>query len=156
MAAPKGKIELDKLFDKIIVEIAEGASLISSLKGKMSTQTFFVLLEEDDNKSKRYARATEIRAETIAEEIINISDNIGSDIVTLPDGREVVDHAVVQRDRLRVDSRKWLLSKLQPKKYGDKVDITSGDKPLHREVDISKLSTDEVAQYAELTRKIRG
>lgn len=123
MAAPKGEILLNKLFDEIIVEISEeGKSAISALKGKMSVSTFFELLKNEE-KSNRYARATEIRAEQIANETIEISDNIGGDLITLPDGREVVDNAVIQRDRLRVDTRKWLLSKLQPKKYGDKIDI---------------------------------
>jgi hypothetical protein len=36
-----------------------------------------------------------------------------------PDGR--VDSAAVQHQRLRVDSRKWLLSKIVPKIYGDRV-----------------------------------
>mgnify|MGYP000426269079 FL=1 len=33
----------------------------------------------------------------------------------------VFDSTAVQRNRLRVDARKWLLSKMVPKKYGDKL-----------------------------------
>lgn len=36
----------------------------------------------------------------------------------------------IQRSRLRVDTRKWFLSKVLPKLYGDKLDITSDHKPL--------------------------
>jgi hypothetical protein len=123
MAAPKGEKELNKLFDEIITDIAEnGKSAIGALKGRMSTQTFYVLLE-DTEKSKRYARATEMRAEQMAHEMLEIADNYEHDITMTEDGREVIDHAVVNRDRLRVDSRKWLLAKLQPKKYGDKVEV---------------------------------
>jgi hypothetical protein len=130
MAAPKGKETLDKLFDEIIVDIAEkGMSAIAALKGRMSTQTFYVLLE-DEEKSKRYARATEMRSDVMANEILEISDNVGGDMIKLPDGREVVDNAVVQRDRLRVDSRKWLLAKLHPKKYGEKLDVTSNQESI--------------------------
>jgi len=32
----------------------------------------------------------------------------------------------IQRSRVRIDTRKWLASKLKPKKYGDKVDLTHG------------------------------
>jgi hypothetical protein len=46
----------------------------------------------------------------VAEDIIDISDDKLGD---------------PQRDRLRVDARKWLLSKMLPKKYGDKLDVTS-------------------------------
>jgi hypothetical protein len=66
----------------------------------------------------------------MAEEILEIADNVGGDMMTLADGREVIDNAVVQRDRLRVDARKWLLAKLQPKKYGEKIDITSDFEPI--------------------------
>ena len=36
----------------------------------------------------------------------------------------------IQRSRLRVDTRKWYLSKLNPKKYGDKVDVTTKGKEI--------------------------
>ena len=62
-----------------------------------------------------YARAMELRCEKMAEEILEISD----DNYTGPDGRG--DNALVQQARLRVDSRRWLLSKLMPKKYGDRI-----------------------------------
>ena len=62
-----------------------------------------------------YARAKEAGLELMAEEILQIAD---ADY-TGPDGH--ADNALVQQARLRVDSRRWLLSKLMPKKYGDKV-----------------------------------
>jgi hypothetical protein len=130
MAAPKGEKELSKLFDEIITDISEnGMSAITAMKGKMSSATFYELLK-DKEKLNKYARATEMRADIMADEILEISDNVGGDIMTMKDGREVVDNAVVQRDRLRVDARKWLLAKLQPKKYGDKLDITSDNEPI--------------------------
>ncbi|MCK9520851.1 MAG: hypothetical protein M0R74_17780 [Dehalococcoidia bacterium] len=130
MAAPKGEKELVRLFDAIIVDISEnGVSLKHALKKRMSTATFYELLK-DDNKLKMYARATEDRADKIADEILMIADNTEGDKITLPDGREVTNHDVVNRDRLRVDARKWLLAKLNPKKYGDKVDVTSGNQPI--------------------------
>lgn len=140
MAANKGEDKLNELFDEIITEIAEnGSSLIGAVKPRMSTQTFYRLLE-DKERSKRYARATEMRADKMAEEILQISDNIGGDMVVMPDGREVVDHAVVQRDRLRVDARKWILAKMNPKKYGDKIDMTSGDEPLPASVKVTYIN----------------
>lgn len=38
--------------------------------------------------------------------------------------------AVVQRDRLRVDTLKWYCAKLAPRTYGDKIDLTSGGEPI--------------------------
>jgi len=60
----------------------------------------------------------------IAEEIIRISDDSAGDVFYDNDtGRAVADHARIQRDRLRVDSRKWLLSKQDAKRYGDKLAV---------------------------------
>jgi hypothetical protein len=139
MAAPKGKEEINKLFDEIINDISEnGKSVTASLKNRMSSQTFFALLD-DEERSKRYARACELRADLMADDIIDIADNTGDDIITLQDGREVANHEVINRDRLRVDSRKWLLSKLQPKKYGDKIDVAhSGGITLNFDSDDSR------------------
>jgi len=133
MAAPKGKEKLDKLFDEIIIDISEnGSSAIAALRGKMSTATFYDLLE-DEEKLKRYARATELRAEIMADEIIKISD------------KDKVDNTEVQSDRLRVDSRKWLLAKLQPKKYGDKIDMTSDGEKINPHITIELIdSSDKV------------
>lgn len=123
--------DYDTLFTTVLIEIAEqGKSAISALKGKMSTQKFFELLEDED-RAKRYARACEMRAEVIANEIIDISDNAGG----------VVDNAIVQRDRLRVDSRKWILAKLHPKKYGEKIDMTSDNKPINPSVQIEIINS---------------
>lgn len=130
MAAPKGKEKKEQLFNEVLIDISEnGKSAIAALKGRLSTQTFFDLLT-DDEKSKRYARACEMRAEVMANEIIDISDDQENDVIITLDGNEIVNHNVINRSRLRVDTRKWLLSKLQPKKYGDKIDVTSDNKPL--------------------------
>ncbi|MFA5727547.1 MAG: hypothetical protein WC886_07900 [Saccharofermentanaceae bacterium] len=135
MGAPKGKDELSKLFSDIIIDISEkGMSAISALKGRMSTQTFYSLLEEDEVKSKRYARATEMRAELMANELLEIADK---------KSKSKDDNIKVQRDRLRVDSRKWLLAKLHPKKYGDKIDIGVDQKQTIEYVNVSKQFPDK-------------
>lgn len=122
MAAPKGKQELDKLFDEIIYDISEnGKSLFSALKGRLSSQTFYDYMDKEDERSKRYVRATELRAERMAEDTLNICDSIENDVIVTEDGRELVNHNVINRDRLRVDTRKWLLAKMHPKKYGEKI-----------------------------------
>jgi hypothetical protein len=44
-------------------------------------------------------------------------------------GEEQINHNVIQRNKLQIDARKWMLGKMQPKKYGDKLDVTTdGDK----------------------------
>ncbi len=51
----------------------------------------------------------------------------------------------VQRSRLRVDTRKWILSKLAPKRYGDKLQHTGdGGGPIRVRPDLSKLTDEEL------------
>lgn len=75
--------------------------------------------------SKKYARAKVQQMDYMAEEIIEIADDGRNDLMTVYNAagepKEVEDKEVLNRSRLRVDSRKWLMSKLAPKKYGDKV-----------------------------------
>ena len=73
---------------------------------------------------QQYARAKEESADALAEEILDIADDGSNDWMIRhdKDGEEgwQLNGEHVQRSRLRVDSRKWIASKLKPKKYGDK------------------------------------
>lgn len=73
----------------------------------------------------QYARARDIGLDTLAEEIIEISDTpaIGKKTVSKATGEEITVGDMIEHRRLQVDSRKWYLSKLAPKKYGDKQTI---------------------------------
>ncbi len=65
--------------------------------------------------SARYARACELRAERWAEEIVTIADDGTGDEWVDEQGVKHTNNDKVQRSRLRVDTRKWLLSKLLPR-----------------------------------------
>jgi hypothetical protein len=68
----------------------------------------------------QYARARDDQAELWADEINDIADDGSNDFMER-EGKKILREEHVQRSRLRVDSRKWLLSKLRPGTYGDKV-----------------------------------
>jgi hypothetical protein len=70
--------------------------------------------------SEQYARAREIGYTLMADEIIDISDESQGDTYKDSNGVMRTDQEVVGRARLRVDTRKWILSKCLPKIYGDK------------------------------------
>ena len=115
--------EIEETFARIIQGISDdGESLRSVLMrhSMPSSSTFYEWIDSDKTKAKRYARACEDRTEKLVDEIIEISDNSTGDNKTMEDGTEVPDHEWIARSRLRVDSRKWLASRLHPKKYGDK------------------------------------
>lgn len=116
--------------DTIIQRICEGESLRSILtyadKNVLpSMRTFLRWVSEDEDLRQQYARAMEVRSEAMFEEILEISNEANADIDITEDGKIRVVGEAVQRSRLKIDARKWMLGKMNPKKYGDKVDITS-------------------------------
>lgn len=93
------------------------------------------LLDEDKKVFlEQYETARAIQADLMAEELIEIADDGTNDYMEklLQSGEtiEVVNTEHIQRSRLRVDTRKWVASKLKPKKYGEKLDLTSDNKAL--------------------------
>lgn len=99
-----------------------------------SVTTILSWLIKHEEFQTLYARAKELQAEHMAEEILDISDEENGDayIEYDKDGNPVakLDGQAVQRSKLRVDTRKWLMAKLAPRKYGDKLDVTSGGEAL--------------------------
>lgn len=134
------KEQIETIFEEICKRIEEGEAVRTILrdKGTPSTETFYKWVDADENKSKRYARAKELMASGMFEDIVLISDGTGDDLLIDEDGVAQVNHQVIQRDRLRVDSRKWALSKLNPKKYGDRTttDLNVNiEQPLFPDID---------------------
>lgn len=103
---------------KILAELSKNG--VDDVPG---LRTVLDWLYADKEFSQQYARAKEKQCEVMAEEIIDISDDDGLDMGFTEDGKSFINHENINRSRLRVDSRKWVLSKLLPKKYGDKLDI---------------------------------
>lgn len=82
---------------------------------------------------EKYARAREVQAVFLAEQILEIADDSSKDTMTI-EGKngliEVEDKEWTNRSKLRVDARKWLASKFYSKRFGDKVDVTSGNEKI--------------------------
>jgi hypothetical protein len=71
--------------------------------------------------------------DAMADELIEIADNSGLDVlgVNPKTGQPIVDGEAIARARLRFDARRWLMSKLAPKKYGDKVELEHTGEQKH-------------------------
>ena len=106
----------DELATKICERIAGGESLKKVCEDKSmpvrSTVHLWLLDKDKKEFSDKYELACNIRAENMFDDLNNIAD--------LSDDQE--SH---NRSRLRVDTRKWYLSKVMPKKFGEKLDLTS-------------------------------
>jgi len=80
---------------------------ICAMGGMPGASTVYAWLGQYREFSDMYARAREVQADVLADEVIEIAD-------TEPDPN---------RARVMIDARKWLASKLRPKKYGDRVEL---------------------------------
>lgn len=112
--------------DEICVRTADCESMrkIAESIG-VSWMALNAYINANDDRKEQYARAREAQADKFAEDIIDIADSSGNDITKDKDGNDKVNQEVIARDRLRVDARKWLASKMAPKKYGEKLDLTA-------------------------------
>jgi len=113
-----------------IPAILERIALTGNLRNSCSEEgvkhpTFLLWVSQDEELADQYARARSLGCDAMAEDILLIADDNGKDTYVSEDGVEQTDHDVIARARLRVDTRKWLLSKLHPKKYGDKMDLNA-------------------------------
>jgi hypothetical protein len=121
---PKFKPEDKDKLSQIVLDgmSTDGLSCFKACqKAGVANSTFMRWLDADPKLAERYARAREDLIERIAHETMQIADQ---DVGTTNDGKK--DWMAVQKQRLQVDTRKWLLSKLAPKRYGDKLEL-SGD-----------------------------
>lgn len=126
--------EIEKIFDLILERIEEGEALRSILKdnGMPSSQTFYIWLNDCAIKSKRYEESTTLRSEALFDKMFEIAANpeMGESTKVYSDGKiEVTSADMIAHRRLQIDVIKWGLSKLNPKKYGNTLDLTTaGDK----------------------------
>lgn len=119
--------QIDTIFKRIINAISiDNMSLRAALRmdGMPASETFFKWIDADKDKMIQYARACEERADNIFEEILEIADDSSNDVRITEDGIQTVNSEFVQRSKLRVDARKWMLGKMNPKKYGDRSTTT--------------------------------
>ncbi len=112
----------EEIAAEVCKRIMDGESLKSICEDKHMPVRSTVHLWLADFKHKafsdNYMKAKECQADTLADEMQYIADNAR------------VDRDAVAKARLQIDTRKWVASKLKPKKYGDKIDHTTNGKDL--------------------------
>ena len=108
---PKPYAWTPEIEDEIFGRIAKGEALhvICDDDWLPSVDTVYRRMHSDEAFRDNYARAKDMHADRVFDEIQLISD-----LATPED---------VQVARLRIDTRKWRLGKLRPKVYGDKLDV---------------------------------
>jgi hypothetical protein len=107
-------------FNEVIKLIDSGLSLRKACETLgCYRRDFHKLVNNSKELNDQYTHAREGRSELLFEQILEIANH------TEEDHTPFTGSNVIQRDRLRVDSIKWVLSKMAPHKYGDKIDVVS-------------------------------
>ena len=119
--------EFNWVVAKIILdEIAKGTPVRRSTEiAGTNTTTLYEWMRTHVDFAQQYAQAKELACNLMADEILDIADD-GTNDWYEKNGRKAVDYEAVMRSKLLVDTRRWLLSKLMPKKYGDRLEIEGG------------------------------
>lgn len=121
----------DEIAREICQQLAEGKSLREICRSSDMPQESTVrkwALEDRSGFYAHYAQAREIGYHAMADELLEIADDAQNDWMER-NGEDASgwqingDH--VQRSRLRLDTRKWMLSKVLPKVYGDRIDVNN-------------------------------
>jgi hypothetical protein len=139
---------------EICDRIADGESLVkicSDAKMPKKTAVYEWLLRHKEF-ADIYARAREDQADTLADEIHAISDELPQQIVD-DKGKTRYDSAYVQWQKNRVDARKWVAAKLKPKKYSDRI-AHVGDNESDA-ININVNIFDEMIKNLELKRQAK-
>jgi hypothetical protein len=119
-----------EIADEICERLAAGESLVAICQADHMPPESTVrgwAIDDREGFAAKYARARQSQALRWAEEILAIADDGTNDVTVDEDGNPRTDHDAIQRSRLRVDTRKWLLSKVLPKVYGEKVAVAHTD-----------------------------
>lgn len=108
-----------------IASSSKSLKTICEQPGMPSVKTVYEWLRIHEDFRNQYARAKDDQADFLVEEMMEIADDGRNDFMAIKKGEEEVfveNKEVTNRSRLRVDTRKWIASKLKPKKYGEKIE----------------------------------
>jgi hypothetical protein len=114
-------VEYEQIFERVIEDVYRGRSLQSLIQDDhrvVSYEDFLRWVKREPTRHERFKEAQEMRTEFLAGEILEIADGV-----------EAVDptsNDTVNRDKLRIDTRKWLMGAHNKKRYGEVKQVELG------------------------------
>ena len=140
--------------DQMCEQLTDGVSLRSICRADdmPAIATVYRWFRENPPFREQFELAFMNRADTHREEILEIADNATNDWMEKNDPNNagfVVNGEHIQRSRLRIDARKWVSSKMNPKKYGEKIGIGQaedlGPIQMKNTIDVSEMNAEQLA-----------
>jgi hypothetical protein len=116
------------VWPQVLEAIANGAALSTAIKCACPAPSYAwakLQLRTNPELKSAYQQAVEDRADRLSEELMELADT------PMPEGLDGPSKSAwVQQMRLRVDVRKWAASKLKPKTYGERLDLSVTHEPI--------------------------
>lgn len=157
-------IYTEELSANICSQISSGLSLRTICKADdmPSVATIFLWIGNNTKFLEQYEKAKKEQADALAEEMLDIADDGTNDWMEKldKDSKSIgwqVNGEHVQRSRLRLDTRKWIASKLKPKKYGEKVELTGDpENPISHKITVGDDLADVLTleQLEEIKQRV--
>lgn len=128
----------------ICFRVSEGESLREICRDEKmpARSSVHKWLLENEKFSDQYAKAYDLHAADKFDEMFEIADDGSNDWMERQNEKgevigEMLNHEHVQRSRLRIDTRKWALARMAPKKYGDRIAVAGDeDSPIQHSVSV--------------------
>jgi hypothetical protein len=132
----------DELGDQLCAWIAAGGSLKGWCRHEgRAIDTVYRWMRQDARFHDRYARAHEDRADTLADEMLEIADEAAQD----------ASIEGVAAAKLRVETRRWIAQKLRPQKWGERATVEHVGAVSIRIGIPQRTRPDNVVDAAEIT-----
>jgi hypothetical protein len=138
----------DEQFALVCERMAEGETLSAICKeaDTPSRATFLRWVKNDTGRTKAYQLARQAQADFYFDQIKDLAFDSSNDTVVNERGTAVCNHEWVARTRVKVDSLKWIASKLDPVKFGDRMPEAIAAKEMDAE------QQQQIADQNKITR----
>ena len=150
MSAPPATRAHDPLILSMLCDyVSEGTPLLHACDTLgLNVRTVYGWIERDAEFRADMEAARAIGYDRIAEDILRIADDISGDEATDGRGNRKMDAEFVQRSRVKIDARRWLLSKWHRNRYGDKLEVETTNRTAS--YTLSDDPNEAAKQYADL------
>lgn len=133
---PRPQSEIDQIQSQILLDLEAGTSAKKSCEAiGISQNTLYEWIRNDPSFKEKYARARD-----------QYSDSVFDGMIDLADGATAETANAV---KLQIETRKWVLGRMKPRKYGDTIKIDqsiSGDLNVTTQ-SVESMTPDERKQH---------
>jgi hypothetical protein len=140
-----------QLADQICKEIAQSEKGLHRLHRELDwfpdPSTIMDWLSDKPEFSSQYARAKSLQADFMGDSLLPIADDTSNDELITKNG-VVENREFVNRSKIRIETRMWLMERLAPKKYGKQIEDTETKKYEPPQINVH-ISPEAIAKAKE-------